>query len=109
MRPLLVLFAFLCACSTVESRREQTPVFQQLTAASLSTFQGCFAEKTASQDVSYLPKAGGGSFSAGAGPQHYVFWVVDVDDLGSQRRVSLYAVNAGTGRQMALPAIQACL
>lgn len=107
----IFLFALvsLTACSTISSRRDEAPSLEQMTAKSLQDFQGCFAEKTANQDVAYLPRQNGATFSAGAGPQHYVFWVVDVDDLGQQRRVSVYAVNGPTARNQAIPAVTACL
>jgi hypothetical protein len=99
----------LAGCSTVDSRRQQAPVFQQSVSTPAKDFEGCFADKTAGQNVAYLPRARGGSFSAKAGPQNYVFWVVDIDDLGAERRIALYAVNSRLARKSALPAILACI
>lgn len=111
MRFLILASAVaLCACSTVQSRRDKEPVFQQTTDKSVAAFQGCFAERTANLNgVQFLPRAKGGSFSNRGGPQAYVFWVVDIDDLGSERHVTLYAVNSGIARHDALPAVMACL
>lgn len=98
----------LAGRSTVESRREKAPYLEQMTPKSLADFQGCFAERVARQHVSYIPKLNGGSFSAHGGPQEYVYWVVDIDDLGAARRIRLYAINGGTARHAAIPAISSC-
>jgi len=108
MRLALLLVFALSACSTVASRRDQAPDFTLSGGASLQQFQGCFAERTAKQQVVYLPRASGGSFSSGAGPQRYVAWLVDVDDLGASRRVSIHAVNSMIARQVAVD-VRACL
>jgi hypothetical protein len=105
---LAAALAALPACSTVQSRRDQPPVFEQTTSTSLKAFAGCFSDKTAKQDVQYLPRPNGATFSSGAGPQHFVFWVVDVDDLGDRRIAKVYAVNGPTARNMAIPAVKAC-
>lgn len=100
----------IAGCSTVQSRRDDPPILQQTTAVSLQDFQGCFAERTAKHNVQYLPRRNGGTFSMGAGPQRHIFWVVDVDDLGSERRVSVYAPDSiwGQNREI-IPDVQACL
>jgi hypothetical protein len=100
--------AALAGCSTVESRRDQPPVSERLTQVSLQQFQGCFAERTSGQHVEYLPRTNGGSFSASAGPQNYVSWVVDVDDLGTARRVRVFAVNRRLAEKAAVPPVTQC-
>lgn len=113
MKAIFVIsFLGLAACSTVESRREKPPVYEQTSSVPLRTFEGCFASRTAKRDVQYLPKTDGGSFTSGftaSGMPRYVNWVVDIADLGTQRRVSVYAVNSKLARQDAIPAVRACL
>lgn len=109
MKGILLIGLFVTACSTVESRRSGPPVAVMVAKRSLQDFQGCFAQKTANLQVVYLPRANGGSFSAGAGPQRYISWVVDVDDLGPDRRVTVYALNSKVARGSVLPAVEACL
>jgi len=100
----------LAGCSTLQSRRDDPPIFQQTTAISVQDFQGCFAEKTAKQDVQYLPRRNGGTFSSGAGTQRYILWVVDVDDLGAERRVTVHAVDSIWGPNKKIIAeVQACM
>lgn len=108
MRWLFVIL-LLSACSTVETRRAQMPKLEIYTVVGLSKLQGCFANQTSNQNVQYLPRENGGTFSMGAGPQRYVFWTVDIDDLGTQRRVRGYAINNITFAKQLRPALSACL
>lgn len=106
---IILAAALLAGCSTVSSRRDNPPIFDQTTRVSLAAFQGCFGDRTAAQQVNYVPRTNGGSFSAGAGPQRYVFWVVDIDDLGTGRRIRVYAVNGAVARKDAIPSVLACM
>jgi hypothetical protein len=98
----------LAGCSTVENRREKLPVFERFTSKSLSDFQSCFTDQVSGQHVEYLPRDRGSSFSATSGPQNYVSWLVDVDDLGNQRRIRVYAVNSRLGLKVAVPPVTEC-
>lgn len=111
MRSILLLL-LLAGCSTVASRREDPPIFVADTAMSLADFEGCFAEKTAKEEVQHLPKRHGGTFSSGVTGAlgRYVSWLVDITDVGATRRVSVYAPDSIWGRNRhILPSVQACL
>lgn len=99
MKPALVfLLAALAGCSTTQSRMNDAPLFSVTTATTAAAFNECFVQATGKENVSYLPRANGGSFKSSAGPQDYVFWLVTVADLGSSRRITVQAVNSGIGR-----------
>lgn len=98
----------IAGCSTVQSRMDAEPMFTKTTAASLMDIQGCVTRATANENVNYLPTARGGMFKSTAGPQEYVFWLLSIDDLGSERRVSVRAVNRGIGDKL-VQKIQSCL
>lgn len=109
MRAMIVLFVILTGCSTTQSLQAKAPVFQQTTGASLAQVQGCIAQRTANQNVQYLPRPAGATFSGGVitGAARYVTWVADLDDLQSDRRVTVYATRANS--KLILPAITACM
>jgi hypothetical protein len=96
------------ACSSVQSRMGDAPIFSQTTAASLTGLQGCITQATGNENVSYLPTATGGMFKSTAGPQDYVFWLLNIDDLGAKRRVTVRAVNSRLGEKL-VRKIQGCL
>lgn len=106
MRLFLLLFAALSGCSTLQSRLAEAPNYSRMTAKTVSAFQACFVPTTANQNVNYLPRGNGGTFTATAGPQNYVMWAVTIDDLGTERRVSLHSV--GPNRAM-VTKIEGCL
>lgn len=109
---LLPLALLLAGCSTTQSRRDDPPIFQQTTAAPLADIQGCIAETTAKQNVQFMPRRNGGTFTAGhtSAISRYVFWVIDVEDLGTERRVTVYAVDSIFGPDTKLiRQIQPCL
>jgi hypothetical protein len=87
---------------------DDPPVFDRSTATTVAAFQGCFVPATANENVSYLPRANGAQFKSTAGPQNYVFWIVNIDDLGDQRRVTVHAINSGIGNRIT-PKVQGCL
>ena len=95
-------------CSTVQSRMDAEPMFTKTTATPAATIQGCVTRATANENVNYLPTASGGMFKSTAGPQEYVFWLLNIDDLGAERRVSVRAVNRGIGQKL-VEKIQSCL
>jgi hypothetical protein len=103
----------LAGCSTVADRRADPPIFQRTSTVSLQAFQGCFANRMANQDIQYLPRGNGGTYTAGftaSGMPRYVTWLVDVDDLGSERRVTIYAVDSIRGPDKGIIAdVEACL
>jgi hypothetical protein len=100
--------AALAGCSTVESRRDQPPVSERMTPVSLQQFQGCFAEHTARQHVEYLPRTNGGTFTSSGGPQNYIYWLVDVDDLGTARRIRVYSVSRKMANKLTIPPVTQC-
>ena len=83
-------------------------MFSQTTAASLAGLQGCITRATSNENVSFLPTATGGMFKSTAGPQDYVFWLVNIDELGAERRVTVRAVNTRLGEKL-VSKIQGCL
>lgn len=87
---------------------DQPPVFSQTTAAPLTAIQGCITQATTNENVSYLPTERGGMLKSTAGPQNYVFWIVTIDDLGTERRVAVHAINEGIGNKI-VPKVQACI
>jgi hypothetical protein len=87
---------------------EAEPIFTQTTATPLATIQGCITRATANENVNYLPTATGGLFKSTAGPQEYVFWLLSIDDLGTERRVSVRAINRGIGDKL-VGKIRSCL
>ena len=87
---------------------DRAPVFNQATAKPLTSIQGCITQATTSENVSYLPTEKGGMLKSTAGPQNYVFWIVNIDDLGTERRVTVHAINSGIGNRI-VPKVQACL
>lgn len=103
------LFVALAGCSTVQSLQAKPPFFEQATAKSLASLQGCIAAKTANQNVQFLPREGGAAFSAGVitGAARYVTWAVNVDDTGRSRRVTVYSTHANS--KLILPAVTSCV
>jgi hypothetical protein len=99
-------FIALAGCSTLQSRLEGPPDFSRTTQTSLAAFQKCFVAATANQNVAYLPTGNGGTFTASAGPQDYVFWAVTIDDLGNERRVTVHAVGSG---KIVIREVESCL
>ena len=83
------------------------PMFSQMTSASLASLQGCITAATGNENVSYLPTATGGIFKSTAGPQDYVFWLINIDELGAQRQVMVRAVNGRLGEKL-VRKIQGC-
>ena len=71
-------------------------------------FNKCFVRATGNENVNYLPGLNGGTFKSTAGPQNYVFWLVTVDDQGSERRITVQAVNGAIGRK-AVAKVDGCL
>jgi hypothetical protein len=109
MKPAVLLaLVALSACSTVESRMDAPPLFSFETPLSVAAFNECFVRATAGENVNYLPRERGGTFKASAGPQDYVFWLVTIEDLGSDRRASVQAVNSAMGRKAAAK-VQSCI
>ena len=96
------------ACSSVQSRMDAAPMFSQMTVTSLASLQGCITQATGNENVSYLPTATGGMFKSTAGPQDYVFWLLNIDELGAERRVTVRAVNTRLGEKL-VRKIQGCL
>jgi hypothetical protein len=84
------------------------PMFTQTTSAPLANIQGCVTRATGDENVNYLPTASGGMFKSTAGPQEYVFWLLSIDDLAAERRVTVHAVNRGVGQKL-VTKIQSCL
>lgn len=110
---VFVPFALLIGgCSTVESRRQGPPLFEQSTNRSLADFEGCFSNAVANQnEVRFMPRANGGTYSALIGfYQNFVPWVVDVDDLGATRRVTVHAGGSIWGPdKKTVRQVQACI
>lgn len=106
-----MLTVLLAGCSTIQIRREDPATFEQSTSKTLTEFSDCFVAATATADPQYLPRKNGATFSSGAGLYgRYVSWVVDIDDLGARRRVSLHAVDSIWGKNKAMIAkVQSCL
>jgi hypothetical protein len=104
--PLLLAVA-ITACSSVQSRMSDAPMFTRTTATSSAQFNECFVRATGNENVTYLPRLNGGTFKSSAGPQDYVFWLVTVDDLGNERRITVQAVNQAIGRKAAHK-VEAC-
>lgn len=115
-RLLLLMSVALGACSTIETRREDPPIFTGSTQRSLTEFQQCFTNAMSSDGgLNYLPRGTGGTYSSsvisgGLAPNRYTVWVLDIDDAGSERRLSLYAVYAIPGpRRTLIEKVQRCI
>ena len=55
-----------------------------------------------------MPRGNGGTYTQTV--NHYVTWVVDIDDLGHERRATIYAVDSIAGpNQRIVRQVQACL
>ncbi len=76
---------------------DDPPIFSRSTSTTLATFQSCFTAATAGENVNYLPRGNGGTYKSSAGPQDYVLWIVNIDDLGTERRVAIHAVDSMWG------------
>lgn len=111
LRTLAAVAAGLVAgCSTVQARLDDPPIFSRTTPTTVGSFQSCFVAATANLNVNYLPRGNGGTFTSTAGPQNYVLWLVNIDDLGAERRVSVHAVDSIWGKDKRLPAIvESCI
>lgn len=106
----------LAACSTIETRRHDPPIFTGTTQRSLAEFQQCFTNVMSGDgDLNYLPRGTGGTYSSGVtggafASSRYTVWVLDIDDAGSERRLSLYSVYAIPGpRRTLIAKVQGCL
>lgn len=115
-RFVLFLATALSACSTIQTRRDDPPIFTGTTQRSLAEFQACFTNAMArDQGLRYLPRGTGGTYSSdvvsgGIVPNRYTLWVVDIDDAGSERRVAVYAAYAVPGpRRTLINQVQSCL
>lgn len=115
-RCILLAATVLSACSTIQARREDPPIFTGATQRSLVEFQSCFTNVMARDEgLRYLPRGTGGTYSSdvvsgGLAPTRYTVWVVDIDDAGSERRIAVYAVYAIPGpRRTLIRQVQGCM
>jgi hypothetical protein len=106
---------FLVGCSTIADRREDPPDLAQTTDRTIAEFRACFLPQfdKSSYPVSYVPTATGESYSWGASAGvagRYVSWVVDIEDQGTKRKVTLHAIHSigGPDRKIAAK-VEACL
>jgi hypothetical protein len=98
MKSLFVVAIMLLAgCSTADDPPEVAPFFVASTAKSLVELQGCFsaAQERAGQDIVYVPKNSGGTYSAKTAGHN--LWTVDVRDEGQIRFVELRPINKPYG------------
>ena len=109
MTLLVIAALFLAGCSTVAARRDDPPIFVGSTGRSLVEFQGCFARQLDREtQPTFMPRGNGGTYTQTV--NHYVTWVVDIDDLGHERRATIYAVDSIAGpNQRIVRQVQACL
>jgi len=93
----------------VASRRDDPPSFTGSTAKSLAEFQSCFASVTDKGETpSFLPKANGGTYTYSL--SGYVTWIVDIEDLGTRRQVTVHEIDSMWGKNThTAKLVQRCL
>lgn len=117
MRVLLCLILpLLAACSTIETRREAPAIFTGSTDKSVQQFRSCFATRMRGKlSMRYRWRPNGGTLFADRAllplvEYPYTRLVVDIDDIGSARRVTVHAGDTIVrGRPQLINEVEACL
>jgi hypothetical protein len=108
MMPLLALGA----CATVETQREQQPVFTGSTLNTADQVYACFYNRMIHMPrVRYSARAHGGTIRGRRGLiARYVNLVIDIDDIGPARRVVVHASSSSRRNYPeAITELQTCL
>jgi hypothetical protein len=113
---LLLILQLLDACSTTETRREAPAIFTGSTDKSVQQFRSCLGSRVRGKLwMRYRWRPDGGTFFTGRTLLPFVEYpytrlVIDIDDIGSARRVTVHAGDTIVrGRPELVNDVEACL
>lgn len=114
--PFLILPLLAAGCSTTETRREAPAIFTGSTDKSVQQYRSCLGIRMRGKlAMRYRWRPHGGTFFTGRTLLPFVEYpytrlVIDIDDIGSARRVTVHAGDAmERGRPELVNDVEACL